>query len=299
MFKAVFLIALAFGVASAQRWPMITVNAAGEIVLQSLTRAQSFQITPAAITTAPSTSGTSGAANAALLATGVSAYVVTTNTSPLVPGHGVTLPTPSVGAQVTLFQSQTSFVSYTIWTSSSSVFVNDDSVSVSIPAYTRRVVCTCISTTRWNCNQDFADKRNVIATSASRTLVAAESGSLILASTTTTAITITLPSCSTATLGMYFDIEGIAGAASSIFHVKFATDTFVATAINSATVAAPPTTQLLPSGAAHTTLVITSQTTGAAYTTAATGVQTVKATCTASGKWTATVINTGVAPTSA
>jgi hypothetical protein len=215
MFKAAFLIALAFGVASAQRWPMITVNSAGEIVLQSLTRAQSFQITPAAVTTTPSTSGTASAANAAPLAAGVSAFVVTTNASPLVGGHGVALPAPSVGAQVTLIQSQTTFVSYTIWASTSSVFINTDATTTSITALSRRVVCTSISTTRWNCIQDAVDTATptiilnplTYSATASVSLSASDSGRLIavVGGTATFTVSVTLPACTSSTVGVYYD----------------------------------------------------------------------------------------------
>jgi hypothetical protein len=205
MYKALFLIALAFGVASAQRWPMITVNAAGEIVLQSLTRAQSFQITPATVTTGPTSATTASLSTAASLTAGVSAFVVTTATSPAT-GHGVTLPTPSVGAQVTLIQSQTTFTSYTIWASSTSVFINNDASTNSVTVYSRRVVCTAISATRWNCIQDqdnvqLGNISPVVNVASATTMTVGQSGTTFAF---TASATLTLPSCNSAALGVWF-----------------------------------------------------------------------------------------------
>lgn len=253
---------------------MITVNAAGEIVLQSLTRAQSFQITPAAVTTTPSSTGTASAANAAPLAAGVSAYVVTTNTSPLVGGHGVTLPAPSAGAQVTLIQSQTTFVSYTIWASASTVFINNDASTTSITAISRRVVCTSISSTRWNCIQDINTFIPVISTTSSQTLTESQSGSIV--TTATTGQTFTLPGCSTATLGMYFTFVYQATAASETLKIKLVTGD-----IASATLTDGAAANVYLAGTTGQILTVTS---GAAFT-AARGASLIRFTCIAANRW--------------
>jgi len=211
MMRTIALVAFAIAAASAQRWPMITVNSAGEIVLQSLTRAQSFQVTPVTITTAPTSSGTASLTTASALTAGVSAYVVTTATSPAT-GHGVTLPAPTAGAQVTLHQSQTTFTSYTIWSSASSVFINDDANTVSLTVYQRKIVCTAVSTTRWHCEapivgQSYGYLYQACGTGTTCTVTAptpSQSGTVqhvSTASATASALTMTLYSCSSSNAG--------------------------------------------------------------------------------------------------
>jgi len=222
---------------------MITVNANGEIVLQSLTRAQSFQITAAATTTAPTSSGTASFSTASQLLAGVSAYVITTATSPAT-GHGVTLPAPTVGAKVDLYQSQTTFVTYTIYTSASSVFINSDSTTTSVAFNARHVVCSVVSTTRWNCAQDQFTYNSYsgnqmkpigAAISASTTLSLIDSGATFTVSTG--AISITLPACTTANVGLQYSFVQTATGLVTYFSANGATDSVVGTGVaNSAIV---------------------------------------------------------------
>jgi phage protein U len=302
MIRALFFVALAFAAVSAQRWPMITVNAAGEIVLQSLTRAQSFQLTPAAVTTGPSSS-TASATSVTGLTAGVSVYVVTTATT-TVTNHGVALPAPSVGATVTLLQSQTTFTSYTIWSSGSSVFINSDSTTVTFPALARSVRCTSVSLTRWNCVNDnilTAAQRNVITTSG--TLTADQSGSAVVLATITatssTSVSVTLPTCSTTLLGMYFDFsQGFSAttgaAANYVFTIVAPSgDKIIGQGLGQATAASAATTAYTSSplgGSSGGTMVFTAAQTAAAATS---GLVTANARCIAANTWQITGAITG------
>jgi len=263
MIRALFVVALAFAAVSAQRWPMITVNANGEIVLQSLTRAQSFQITAAATTTAPTSSGTASFSTASQLLAGVSAYVITTATSPAT-GHGVTLPAPTVGAKVDLYQSQTTFVTYTIYTSASSVFINSDSTTTSVAFNARHVVCSVVSTTRWNCAQDQFTYNSYsgnlmkpvgAAIAASTTINVIDSGSTFTVSAV--AISITLPSCTTANVGLQYSFVVTGNGVVTFYSANGATD-----AIFTTTWTATTTASVYKSGSAGAIL-----TTSAALTT--------------------------------
>jgi len=274
MIRALFLVAIAFAAVSAQRWPMITVNAAGEIVLQSLTRAQSFQITAGAVTTAPTSSGTASFSTAAALTAGVSAFVVTTASSPAT-GHGVTLPVPSVGAQVHLYQSQTSFVSYTIYTSASSVFINSDSTTTSVAFNARHVVCSAVSTTRWNCAQDQftnnAYSGNLMkpvgaSISASTTISTMDSGAIF---TVSAASTITLPACTSANIGLIYHFAQSTTGAVVYTSANGATDTMHVYDIKGA--AGATSEALFKTGAAGvsvTPVVLTAATASGAFVTA-------------------------------
>jgi len=274
MIRALFVVALAFAAVSAQRWPMITVNANGEIVLQSLTRAQSFQITAAATTTAPTSSGSASFSTAAQLQAGVSAYVVTTATSPAT-GHGVTLPAPTVGAKVDLYQSQTTFVTYTIYTSASSVFINSDSTTTSVAFNSRHVVCSVVSTTRWNCAQDQftnnAYSGNLMkpigaAIAAATTLSVIDSGSIFAVSA---AVTITLPACTTANLGLqYTFVQNVAGAV-IYASANGNTDNFLGFSVGAATGQTPLTVAKAgATGVSVTSLALTATTISGALVTA-------------------------------
>lgn len=270
---------------------MITVNAAGEIVLQSLTRAQSFQITPASVTTAPTSSGTASLSTATALTAGVSAFVVTTVSSPAT-GHGVTLPTPSVGAQVVLLQGQTTFTTYTIWTSSSSVFVNDDSSSNSIVVYNRKVVCQAISTTRWQCDSPVAGNQNgmlsqTLGTSATAVTAPtpSQSGSVtFLTTTATTAVahTLALYSCSSATVGNVHEWILYAGATNAnsltlVITTNAISNTWVAKVVTAAATATIANTVALSQATTTATFEILKSTTGV--------FQTIKAVCTPANVW--------------
>jgi len=222
MIRAVALVAFAIAVASAQRWPMITINAAGDIVLQSLTRATSFQLTPVAITTGPTT-GTAGVTTATAATAGVSAYTVTVSSSG-VTGHGVALPTPTVGAKVVFFQAST-LAAYTIWTSSTSHFINSESTGNSFAALStsRRVECNGVSTIRWNCvndNQfigtltDVTPAVTYVAAASTavtgQTLVGSPSGTVYVfyggVQTAATTLALAIPACTSSNTGATYTV---------------------------------------------------------------------------------------------
>jgi len=227
MFRALLLVALAFAAVSAQRWPMITVNANGEIVLQSLTRATALQITPTTVTTAPTSTGTASLSTATQLAAGTSLYSVTATSSPA-SGHGVTLPSPSVGATVTFVSGSTTFVSYTIYTSATSVYLNSDSTYSTFVASSRRTVCQAVSVTRWNCLNDavdtaFAFLQNPIISLTSTTAYTAnvlQSGSTF--TNTVTATAVTLPTCAAANVGTWFRFASVVGGTATQITVTLA-----------------------------------------------------------------------------
>jgi hypothetical protein len=185
---------------------MITVNAAGEIVLQSLTRAASFQLTATSITTAP-TSGSVGVSAAAQLLAGVSLYQVVPATTYLA-GQGVALPAASVGAQVNLVQSATTFVSYTPY-SQTGAFINADSSTASLVVNSRSVRCVAVSTTRWNCVQDFYQAQNVkrVETATTSATLTVDQSGVLFYYAGTSAITFTLPSCASSSIGVYYDFS--------------------------------------------------------------------------------------------
>jgi len=264
MFKAVFLIALAFGVASAQRWPMITVNAAGEIVLQSLTRAQSFQITPFAVTLGPTGATAATASTATQIPAGVSMVSVTTPSSPA-SGYGLTLPAATTGATVTIISGESTFSSFTIWTASSSTFVNSDSATVSIPALSRRTVCTAVSTSRWSC--DWSAFGQVVAAPGSVTLTAtvqaltaptpAQHGQVFTFNAGGVAAgatnTMSLFSCTTALTGTYFDFIFTSTVAVTTSHLVTVTTNSISVVVPGLTAAGAASATAAAAGTTYAT----------------------------------------------
>jgi hypothetical protein len=195
----IYIFALGVSVAFAQRWPMVSVNAQGEIILQSLTRAQQFQLTPIPVVSSSRTDS----ANAAPIGAGWSAVDLTVSLS----GEGVSLPVPSLGAKISIFQKASVILSYTLWSpNTSSYFINADSgtVSLVVSTSTRRVECVCVSLSRWNCAEDTAGVTTTTASSilkvttststAVSTLTAANIIGGLHTATPTAAYTITLDS---------------------------------------------------------------------------------------------------------
>jgi hypothetical protein len=249
MLRSIALVAFA-AAASAQRWPTITVNSAGDIVLQALTRAASFQLTATSITTAP-TSGTAAVGSGVAATTaGVSLYSVTV-ASGMVANAGVSLPTINqVGQTVTFIQAGTQ-ASYNIWTQTTAHFINSDNAGnmLFVPATTRQVSCTAVTSIRWNCDSgstSFVSVTPITTTTAAQTLTLADAQSgqtfFVTASGAANVLTVAFPTCSTSNLGNTYTIT-VFGAAGAVLTTtvtgtfsSFADATSVA---NAATAGAP------------------------------------------------------------
>jgi hypothetical protein len=210
MLRSIALVAFAVA-ASAQRWPTITVNSAGDIVLQALTRAASFQLTATPIGTGP-TSGTAAVGTGVTATTaGVSLYSVTVNTG-TVANAGVSLPAINqVGQTVTFIQAGNQ-AAYSLWTQSTAHFINSDNAgnTLAVPANARQVSCTAVTSVRWNCqagSASLAPVTPIATTTAAQTLALtdAQSGQTFFITSTGAAIlTINFPTCSASNLGNWY-----------------------------------------------------------------------------------------------
>lgn len=153
MFKAFVLAAFAAAAVNAASWPMITVNSAGDIVLNAPTRASSLQFTAAAVTAAPtgSTAGTrSTVSDLGDTTNGDSDVFELTVPSGLATSGGIKLPAATVGRTITIFNAASTATSYTLWSSSTSVFIDGSTLtSVTIDASAAWVQAIAVSTTRW------------------------------------------------------------------------------------------------------------------------------------------------------
>jgi hypothetical protein len=147
MLRSLAILALA-GAATAASWPMVSVNSAGDIVLGSITRAQSLQFTPTTVTAAPS-SGTASLSTVTSLFADVDTYKVSVPSSIGTDG-GFKLPEPTLGRTITLFNDGTGAGAYTVWTSSTGVLFNSGTATTySVGATASSVTFTATSTTNW------------------------------------------------------------------------------------------------------------------------------------------------------
>jgi hypothetical protein len=218
MFRSIALVAFAVA-ASAQRWPTITVNSAGDIVLQALTRAASFQLTATSISTGPAGT-TTGAVGSGVQTTtaGVALYSVTQSGTGT--DNGVSLPAISqIGQTVTFIQAVSTPFAYTVWTNAVSQFINADASTNKylVQATTRQVTFTAVTMTRWNVqvqgaqyvpSTTFAFSSTVTALS----LTEANFGQVnyvtwsVTTSAPTTFGTLNIPACTSSILNAHFTL---------------------------------------------------------------------------------------------
>lgn len=182
--------------ATAASWPMVTVNSAGDIVLNSVTRAQSFQLTPTTVTAAP-TSGSATLTTVTALSADVDTFKVNIP-STIGTSGGYKLPSASVGRTITLFNDGTGAGAFTVWTDSTTTFFNSGATTTyDVAASTTSVTFTATDSTNWVVSSSATSKKssvNVDTTStntAAATLTAAQlmNGFYQFAGTSTAAIT--------------------------------------------------------------------------------------------------------------
>jgi len=148
MFRTLFAAAFV-AAATATTWPMITVNSAGEIVLNSVSRASSFQLTAMSVTAAPTSSTTSSLTTVTALDDNVDTYIVSVPTT-LATSGGFKLPTPTVGRKITLFNDGTAPAEFTVWTSATTVFFGTTtSTTHVVPSTATWTTFTATDTTNW------------------------------------------------------------------------------------------------------------------------------------------------------
>lgn len=143
------LVAAFVATASAAAWPMITVNSAGEIVLNSPTKAGSFQLNAVTVTSAPTSSGTASRSTVTALDADTDAFIVNVPSSPAT-SAGYKLPTATEGRTIQFYNSGSGKGAFTIWTSSTSVFIDGTSATtVDILSTTSLVTAVATSSTNW------------------------------------------------------------------------------------------------------------------------------------------------------
>jgi hypothetical protein len=149
-------------------------------------------LTTEALTTATSTTVTVSAATDV-----VDLTVGTTSTV-------LTLPTPSLGKELTITQKATTTIAYTL-TAATSTFINDAATtsSITVPASTAVIICRGLSATRWHCAPPHGRGLQVLVT-ASTTLLPSDTGNVYTSATTRT---FTLPTCSSAKLEYSFFVQ--------------------------------------------------------------------------------------------
>eukprot|EP00343_Euplotes_focardii_P008049 CAMPEP_0205822488 /NCGR_PEP_ID=MMETSP0206-20130828/12699_1 /ASSEMBLY_ACC=CAM_ASM_000279 /TAXON_ID=36767 /ORGANISM="Euplotes focardii, Strain TN1" /LENGTH=404 /DNA_ID=CAMNT_0053118795 /DNA_START=21 /DNA_END=1235 /DNA_ORIENTATION=+ len=203
MFKYALVAATALAAtASAASWPMVTVNSAGDIVLNSPTRAQSFQLTASTVTAAPTSGTTVSLTSVTALSADTDNYMVSVP-STLNTDGGYKLPTPTVGRVITLFNDGTGSGAFTVWTSATSVFFGNSVTSYAVASTDKWVRFTATSTTNWaieTSTSDALSKSSVtISTgSAAATLAVADikGGVYTYTGTTAAGVALTTPTAS-------------------------------------------------------------------------------------------------------
>lgn len=182
--------------ATAASWPMVTVNSAGDIVLNSVTRAQSFQLTPSTVTAAP-TSGSATLTTVTALSADVDTFKVNIP-STIGTSGGYKLPAASVGRSITLFNDGTGAGAFTVWTDSTTTFFNSGATTTyAVAASTTSVTFTATDSTNWVVSSTAASKKGSVSVdttstnTAAATLTAAQlmNGFYQFAGTSTAAIT--------------------------------------------------------------------------------------------------------------
>lgn len=142
--------------ATAASWPMVTVNSSGNLVLNSPTKAGSFQLNAVSVSAAPTTAGTASLTTVTALDADTDAFIVSIPTSPAT-SAGFKLPAATEGRQIRFYNSGSAKGAFTIWTSSTSVFIDGTSATtVDIAATTSYVVATATSSTNWVIQQNSA-----------------------------------------------------------------------------------------------------------------------------------------------
>jgi len=119
---------------------------------------------------------------------------------------------------VTILSGETSFTSYTLWSPSTSIFINSDSTGASVTVNSRRTVCQSLSSTRWQCEfaqsgQQYAPAVQTLPATTAVAITAptpSDHGKLFTlvqstATTATVANTLALYSCTAALSGTYHD----------------------------------------------------------------------------------------------
>jgi hypothetical protein len=203
MFKYALIAATALAAtASAASWPMVTVNSAGDIVLNSPTRAQSFQLTASTVTAAPTSGTTVSLTSVTALASDTDNYQVNVP-STLNTDGGYKLPTPTVGRVITMFNDGTGSGAFTVWTSATSVFFGNSVTSYAVASTDKWVRFTATSTTNWAVETSTSNdlSRSSVTTgtaSAAATLSVSElkGGYYTYTGTTAAGVAITTPTAS-------------------------------------------------------------------------------------------------------
>jgi hypothetical protein len=141
MKSAVAFLALV-AAASAQTWPMVTVDTAGNIVLQSTTKTRSFKL----ITTAVTAAGTAQASATAIPA-GTSHATITASATT----NGVALPAAEAGFRVTLVKA-TSTAAFSVYAASGDQ-INSAATSAAwtVSATDLLTTCEAFDATNWLC----------------------------------------------------------------------------------------------------------------------------------------------------
>lgn len=206
MFRTAFVAAFV-AVATATSWPMITVNSAGEIVLNSPTKAGSFQLSATTVTAAPTSSGTASRSTVTALDSNLDAFIVNIPSSPAT-SAGYKLPTATEGRTIRFYNSGSGKGAFTLWTASTSVFIDGtSSTTIDILSTTSYVVATATSSTNWVISQNavgssLANKgfATIGSATAAATLSAAEmfGGLYTITPTATAALTTATASTLTA-----------------------------------------------------------------------------------------------------
>jgi len=208
MFRTAFIAAFV-AVASAASWPMITVNSAGDIVLNSPAKAGSFQLNAVTVTSAPTSSGTASRSTVTALDADTDAFIVNVPSSPAT-SAGYKLPTATEGRTIRFYNSGSGKGAFTIWTSSTSVFIDGtSSTTIDILSTTSYVTATATSSTNWvvsqnavasgTINKEYRLAETLTLSSNAVTATAAQIAGGILSVAPTAASTLTTPTASSMT----------------------------------------------------------------------------------------------------